>query len=143
MAQPGVTGRTRILAFREGYHGDTLGAMSVCDPEEGMHRRFGAYLPAQVFCDLPRTATEVAALDATLAAERETLAAVIVEPLVQGAGGMRMHPPEVLATVARLAARHGLPLIADGSSRASAAPAPCSPASRLASCPTSCACRRP
>ena len=109
----GVAGRTRILAFREGYHGDTLGAMSVCDPDEGMHRRFGAYLPAQVFCDLPRTAAQVAALDATLADARETLAAVIVEPLVQGAGGMRMHPPEVLATVARLARRHGLPLIAD------------------------------
>ena len=109
----GVAGRTRILAFREGYHGDTLGAMSVCDPDEGMHRRFGAYLPTQVFCDLPRTAAQVAALDATLAAERESLAAVIVEPLVQGAGGMRMHPPEVLATVARLARRHGLPLIAD------------------------------
>ena len=109
----GVSGRTRILSFREGYHGDTLGAMSVCDPDEGMHRRFGAYLPAQVFCDLPRTAAQVAALDATLAAERATLAAVIVEPLVQGAGGMRMHPPEVLATVARLAACHGLPLIAD------------------------------
>ena len=109
----GVAGRTRILAFREGYHGDTLGAMSVCDPDEGMHRRFGAYLPAQLFCDLPRTAAQVAALDATLAAARETLAAVSVEPLVQGAGGMRMHPPEVLATVARLARRHGLPLIAD------------------------------
>ncbi|KQT73493.1 adenosylmethionine-8-amino-7-oxononanoate aminotransferase [Methylobacterium sp. Leaf465] len=109
----GVVGRTCILAFREGYHGDTLGAMSVCDPDEGMHRRFGAYLPTQVFCDLPRTAAQVAALDATLAAARETLAAVIVEPLVQGAGGMRMHPPEVLATVARLARRHGLPLIAD------------------------------
>ncbi|MGU3360446.1 adenosylmethionine--8-amino-7-oxononanoate transaminase [Methylobacterium sp. M6A4_1b] len=109
----GVAGRTRILAFREGYHGDTLGAMSVCDPDEGMHRRFGAYLPTQVFCDLPRTAAQTAALDATLAAERQTLAAVIVEPLVQGAGGMRMHPPEVLATVARLAAHHGLPLIAD------------------------------
>ena len=109
----GVAGRTRILAFREGYHGDTLGAMSVCDPDEGMHRRFGAYLPTQVFCDLPRTAAQVAALDATLADARETLAAVIVEPLVQGAGGMRMHPPEVLATVAQLARRHGLPLIAD------------------------------
>jgi adenosylmethionine-8-amino-7-oxononanoate aminotransferase len=50
----GVSGRTRVLAFRDGYHGDTMGAMSVCDPEEGMHRRFGAYLPGQVFCDLPR-----------------------------------------------------------------------------------------
>jgi adenosylmethionine-8-amino-7-oxononanoate aminotransferase len=109
----GVSGRTKVLAFRGGYHGDTMGAMSVCDPEEGMHRRFGAYLPTQLFCDLPQTTAGTEALDATLAAHRDTLAAVIVEPLVQGAGGMRMHPPEVLATVARLARRHGLPLIAD------------------------------
>ncbi|GBU18247.1 MULTISPECIES: adenosylmethionine--8-amino-7-oxononanoate transaminase [Methylobacterium] len=109
----GVTGRTRVLAFRGGYHGDTMGAMSACDPEEGMHRRFGAYLPAQVFCDLPRRAAETDALDATLARHREELAAVIVEPLVQGAGGMLMHEPETLATVARLARRHGLPLILD------------------------------
>ncbi|MCJ2059860.1 adenosylmethionine--8-amino-7-oxononanoate transaminase [Methylobacterium sp. J-048] len=109
----GVSGRTKVLAFRGGYHGDTMGAMSVCDPEEGMHRRFGAYLPSQVFCDLPRSPAETAALDAALASNRETLAAVIVEPLVQGAGGMVMHPPEVLATIARLARRHGLPLIAD------------------------------
>ena len=109
----GETGRTRVLAFRGGYHGDTMGAMSACDPEEGMHRRFGAYLPTQVFCDLPRTAEAEAALDAALARHRHELAAVIVEPLVQGAGGMLTHPPEVLATVARLARRHGLPLIAD------------------------------
>jgi adenosylmethionine-8-amino-7-oxononanoate aminotransferase len=109
----GVMGRTKVLAFRDGYHGDTMGAMSVCDPEEGMHRRFGAWLPAQVFCALPRTPDEAQALDATLSAHRDTLAAVIVEPLVQGGGGMRMHAPEVLATVARLAQRHGLPLIAD------------------------------
>ncbi|WP_342163322.1 adenosylmethionine--8-amino-7-oxononanoate transaminase [Methylobacterium sp. SD21] len=109
----GIAGRTRVLAFRGGYHGDTMGAMSVCDPDEGMHRRFGAYLPEQIFCDLPCTADQTEALDAALARHRDTLAAVIVEPLVQGAGGMLMHPPEVLATIARLAARHGLPLIAD------------------------------
>ena len=109
----GVAGRTRIVAFRGGYHGDTMGAMSVCDPEEGMHRRFGAFLPSQVFCDVPQTDAETAALDAVLASRRTELAAVIVEPLVQGAGGMRMHPPEVLATIARLARRHGLPLILD------------------------------
>ena len=109
----GESGRTRVLAFRGGYHGDTLGAMSVCDPQDGMHRRFGAYLPVQVFCDLPCSSAQAAALDAAMARHRRELAAVIVEPLVQGAGGMRMHPPEVLATVARLARRHGLPLIAD------------------------------
>ncbi len=109
----GVTGRVRVLAFRGGYHGDTMGAMSVCDPEEGMHRRFGRYLPEQVFCALPTTAALAAGLDGTLARHRHELAAVIVEPLVQGAGGMRMHPPEVLAAVARLARAHGLPLICD------------------------------
>ncbi|WP_419953242.1 adenosylmethionine--8-amino-7-oxononanoate transaminase [Methylobacterium sp.] len=109
----GIAGRSRFLAFRGGYHGDTMGAMSVCDPEEGMHRRFGAYLPAQVFCDLPRDDATADALDHALAEHGATLAAIIVEPLVQGAGGMVMHAPETLARVARAAERHGLPLIAD------------------------------
>jgi adenosylmethionine-8-amino-7-oxononanoate aminotransferase len=109
----GVAGRTKILAFRDGYHGDTLGAMSVCDPEEGMHSRFGAWLPPQVFADLPRTPDQAAALDALLAARRDELAAAIVEPLVQGAGGMRFHAPETLARLAEIVRRHGLPLIAD------------------------------
>jgi adenosylmethionine-8-amino-7-oxononanoate aminotransferase len=109
----GVAGRTKILAFRDGYHGDTLGAMSVCDPEEGMHSRFGDWLPPQVFADLPRTPDQAAALDALLAARRDELAGVIVEPLVQGAGGMRFHAPETLARLAEIVRRHGLPLIAD------------------------------
>ncbi len=109
----GVAGRTKVLAFRGGYHGDTMGAMSVCDPEEGMHRRFGAWLPEQIVCDLPRTGAETNALDAALTHNRDRLAALIVEPLVQGAGGMVMHPPEVLARIATLARRHGLPLIVD------------------------------
>jgi adenosylmethionine-8-amino-7-oxononanoate aminotransferase len=109
----GVAGRTKILSFRDGYHGDTLGAMSVCDPTEGMHARFGGWLPTQVFADLPRTPAQAAALDARLTAHSDDLAAVIVEPLVQGAGGMRFHAPEVLADLARIVRRHGLPLIAD------------------------------
>jgi adenosylmethionine-8-amino-7-oxononanoate aminotransferase len=109
----GVAGRTKILSFRDGYHGDTLGAMSVCDPTEGMHARFGAWLPPQVFADLPRTPTQAETLEALLAARGHELAAVIVEPLVQGAGGMRFHAPETLAGVADIARRHGLPLIAD------------------------------
>ena len=109
----GVAGRTRFLAFREGYHGDTLGAMSVCDPEEGMHSHFGAALLPQVFADVPRTAEQAQALDALIAAHKHELAAVVVEPLVQGAGGMRFHSPEALAHIAETARRHGLPLIAD------------------------------
>jgi len=109
----GVAGRTKILSFRDGYHGDTLGAMSVCDPVEGMHARFGGWLPPQVFADLPRTTAQAAALDALLTARGHDLAAVIVEPIVQGAGGMRFHTPGVLAELARIVRRHGLPLIAD------------------------------
>ena len=109
----GVAGRTKFLSFREGYHGDTLGAMSVCDPEEGMHSRFTGWLPQQVIAELPRTAAQRAALDGLLAHHRDELAGVIVEPLVQGAGGMRMHEAEVLSGVERAAHAHGLLLIAD------------------------------
>ncbi len=109
----GVTGRTRFLAFREGYHGDTLGAMSVCDPDESMHAHFAGWLPRQVFADLPRDARTAAALDALLAREASGLAGIIIEPLIQGAGGMRFHDAQTLATVARLAREHGLLLIAD------------------------------
>lgn len=109
----GVQGRTQFLAFREGYHGDTLGTMSVCDPEEGMHAQFGSALLPQLFADVPRTAEQAQALDALLTAHRHELAAVMVEPLVQGAGGMRFHAPETLARIAEAAHRHGLPLILD------------------------------
>lgn len=109
----GERGRTRFLAFREGYHGDTLGAMSVCDPDEGMHAHFDGWLPRQVFAELPRNAAAEADLDRLMSDRRAELAAVIIEPLIQGAGGMRLHDPGVLATVARLARRHGLLLIAD------------------------------
>jgi adenosylmethionine-8-amino-7-oxononanoate aminotransferase len=109
----GVTGRTRFLAFRDGYHGDTLAAMSVCDPESSMHAHFAGWLPHQVFAALPRTEDEGVALDALLAEHGRTIAAVIVEPLVQGAGGMRFHAPAVLGEVARLAKAHDVLLIAD------------------------------
>jgi adenosylmethionine-8-amino-7-oxononanoate aminotransferase len=106
-------GRTRFLAFREGYHGDTLGAMSVCDPDEGMHARFGAALPRQLFAELPRDDAAAARLEALVAENTGNLAGVIIEPLVQGAGGMRFHDAKTLATLADVARRYDLPLIAD------------------------------
>ena len=109
----GVEGRSRFLAFREGYHGDTLGAMSVCDPEESLHAHFGAGLLSQHFAELPRIAATTEALEARLDACAGELAAVIVEPLVQGAGGMRFHDAPTLRRVADAARRHGLPLILD------------------------------
>ncbi len=109
----GHAGRTCFLAFREGYHGDTMGAMSVCDPEESMHAHFEGWLPSQLFADLPRTPEAAAALDQLLAVRGGGIAAVIVEPLVQGAGGMRFHDAAALETIARLAKAHEVLLIAD------------------------------
>lgn len=109
----GVRGRHRFLAFRGGYHGDTLATMSVCDPEEGMHNLFAGMLSRQVIADLPRDDASEAALDALLCEHGEEIAAIITEPLVQGAGGMVFHDAAVLQRLRRLADRHGLLLILD------------------------------
>ena len=109
----GAKGRTRFLSFRGGYHGDTLATMTVCDPEEGMHSLFSGVMPAQVIADLPRDAASEAALDALLAERGQEIAAILVEPLVQGAGGMLLHGPETLRALRRLADAHGVLLIFD------------------------------
>jgi adenosylmethionine-8-amino-7-oxononanoate aminotransferase len=109
----GVAGRSRFVSFRGGYHGDTLATMTVCDPEEGMHSLFAGVMPAQVICDLPVDADSEAALDAVLAARKDEVAAILVEPLVQGAGGMLFHSPEVLIRLRELADRHDILLIFD------------------------------
>jgi adenosylmethionine-8-amino-7-oxononanoate aminotransferase len=105
--------RTRFVSFRDGYHGDTFATMSVCDPDAGMHRHFAGVLPEQITAGLPRDAASEAALDVLLARHAHEVAAILVEPLVQGAGGMVFHPPEVLRRIRRLADRHGVLLIAD------------------------------
>jgi adenosylmethionine-8-amino-7-oxononanoate aminotransferase len=108
-----VPGRTRFLAFRDGYHGDTLGAMAVCDPGEGMHSRFTGLLPPQPVVKLPRDEASIAAFDRFLEDQAGTLAAIMVEPLIQGAGGMIFHDAEVLRRLRAAADHHGLPLIFD------------------------------
>ncbi|HEY0649742.1 adenosylmethionine--8-amino-7-oxononanoate transaminase [Phenylobacterium sp.] len=109
----GVRGRTRFLAFRGGYHGDTLATMTVCDPEEGMHSLFAGVMPAQHIAGLPVDAEAEAALDALLADKAHEIAAILVEPRVQGAGGMLFHDDEVLRRLRRLADRHDVLLIFD------------------------------
>ena len=109
----GVRGRTKFIAFKGGYHGDTTGAMSVTDPEEGMHKLFAGLLPEQYVLDLPRDDETAAALERFIAAHADELAGVIVEPLVQGAGGMLMHEPAVLQRLRRLADKYELLLICD------------------------------
>jgi adenosylmethionine-8-amino-7-oxononanoate aminotransferase len=116
----GHKGRTRLLTVRGGYHGDTFGAMAVCDPVGGMHSLFAGVLAEHVFADRPPDgfgagldgdwAAHVSALAAEHAHE---LAAVIVEPVVQGAGGMRFHAPECIAFMRRLCDEHGLLLVLD------------------------------
>jgi adenosylmethionine-8-amino-7-oxononanoate aminotransferase len=109
----GTGRRTRLLAFTGAYHGDTTGAMAVCDPEHGMHALFAGLLPQQIVVDLPRTEDEFAALDEMLSRKAETIAGIIVEPLVQGAGGMIFHDAVVLRRLRTLADKYDLLLIFD------------------------------
>ncbi len=109
----GERGRVRFVSFRHGYHGDTMAAMSVTDPEEGMHALFGGYLPTQILAELPGDGAGREALRAVLAEHRETVAGVVVEPLVQCAGGMKMHGPETLRAVAEAAREAGALLVVD------------------------------
>ena len=109
----GERGRTRFLCFRGAYHGDTFAAMSVCDPEEGMHRLFGPMLQEQLVVSLPNDEQAAREFDRVVAAHAHELTAVIVEPLVQAAGGMKFHAPATLERVAATARRFDLLLILD------------------------------
>ncbi len=83
--------RTKFVSFRAGYHGDTFSTMAICDPEEGMHKLFRGVVPEQFVLDLPDSTGNRDALDRLLSKNSHEIAAVIVEPLVQGAGGMKFH----------------------------------------------------
>jgi adenosylmethionine-8-amino-7-oxononanoate aminotransferase len=116
----GHPGRTRLLTVRGGYHGDTLGAMSVCDPIGGMHSLFAGTLPEQVFAERPPDGFQAPLDDRWAASVRELaerhageLAAVIAEPVVQGAGGMRFHSPACVRLLREVCDEHGLLLILD------------------------------
>jgi adenosylmethionine-8-amino-7-oxononanoate aminotransferase len=111
--------RTRLLTVRGGYHGDTFGAMSVCDPVDGMHQLFRGALAEQVFAPRPPAGLEADisewACETAELVERhsEELAAIIVEPVLQGAGGMHVYPPECLRVLRNLADAYGLLLVFD------------------------------
>jgi adenosylmethionine-8-amino-7-oxononanoate aminotransferase len=111
----GQTGRNKFVAFRHGYHGDTMGCMAVSDTEDedAMHVLFRGYIPEHLISELPVGRAAEVAFDALLAAERGRIAGVIVEPLVQGAGGMKLHAPEVLKAISDACQRHGVLLILD------------------------------
>ena len=116
----GEPGRHRMLSLRQGYHGDTLGAMSVCDPVTGMHHLFSGVVAEQLFApaptcryDQPWDPADLDAMASMIEQHHEELAAVILEPVVQGAGGMHFYHPEYLRGVRELCDRHGVLLIAD------------------------------
>ena len=116
----GATGRTKFLTPRGGYHGDTFGAMSVCDPVTGMHSLFSAMLPQQIFMERPGCRFDQPFDPASLndarrifAQRGSEIAAVILEPVVQGAGGMWFYHPEYLRGLAQLCREAGALLIYD------------------------------
>ncbi|SCY11213.1 adenosylmethionine--8-amino-7-oxononanoate transaminase [Desulfoluna spongiiphila] len=116
----GKTGKNRILSFMNGYHGDTFGAMSVCDPVNGMHDIFAGVLPKHLFAKAPGarfdeepSAEELQALETLMESHKEEIAAVIIEPVVQGAGGMRIYSPVFLNKLRELCDRYGFLLIFD------------------------------
>lgn len=109
----GVKGRSQFVAFKGGYHGDTTGAMAVSDSEDGMHALFSGLLPQHHIVDLPDDEARQAALDRLLAQRASNIAGIIVEPLVQGAGGMKFHDAIVLKRLRALADKYDVLLVFD------------------------------
>ncbi len=110
--------RTRLLTLRGGYHGDTFGCMSVCDPVGGMHSMFAGVLPQQVFADRPPARGEdltgwTAGVERLAEEHAHELAGIVVEPLLQGAGGMHAYDPACLRVLRRVADEHDLLLVLD------------------------------
>ncbi|CAJ1920779.1 unnamed protein product [Cylindrotheca closterium] len=116
----GISAKSKFLTIRGGYHGDTFEAMSVCDPVGGMHHLFSSTLPQQLFCNRPETKyheewdeSDIQNFQQALNKQKDEIAAVILEPIVQGAGGMRFYSPHYLQRVRDLCDEHDVLLICD------------------------------
>lgn len=114
--------KSRFVAVRKAYHGDTAGCMAVCDPDDGMHALFDGVFPKQFFVDTPRggidppteiVAEDAAQLDTLLSQHHEQVAAFVIEPLLQAAGGFHVHSPTYLREARRICDKYGVLLIFD------------------------------
>ncbi len=105
--------KNRFVSFTNSYHGDTMGCMSVCDPESGMHNAFHDYMIRQYSFKLPTEEYEFSEFEVLISDLKINIAAVILEPLVQGAGGMKFHSPDLVAEIYRICKKHDILFIAD------------------------------
>ena len=109
----GVKGKNKFLSFKHAYHGDTSGAMSVCDPDDGMHSLFKNHISKQIISEIPNSNIQRKKFEKIVADNKSEIAAIILEPLVQCAGGMRMHSTQVLSYIASVAKNNNILFILD------------------------------
>lgn len=109
----GKKNKNKFIAFHHSYHGDTMGAMSLSDMENSMHKVFSGHVPMQYIIDIPLDEYAFAEMDELLKGVANNIAGLVIEPLVQGAGGMCFHSADILAEIHRLCKKHNILFIAD------------------------------
>lgn len=105
--------KTKFVSFKNSYHGDTMGCMSLADLSSGMHKKFKHYLPKNYSVDLPSSENELNKFEDFIKENKSDIAGVIIEPLVQCAGGMKFHSTDTLKEIYKIIKRHDLLFIAD------------------------------